>query len=312
METLRLSFNIVAPMCLILLAGNLLKRSGKIQPAGFSAMNTLCFWLLYPSNLFKNIYSAEDLSAIRPQLIIWVLFLHALMLVLLFLIVPRIIQDNRARASIIQACFRANYISFGLVISSALMSEEDQIVVSVLAGIMIPLYNLGGIAILTYYNGSEMHIKEILKKLITNPFVISCALALFFVITGIRLPDFISSSINSIAAAAVPVSFLALGGFMNINSVKRQKKEIVLGVSLRLLIMPAILIGLSVLAGFRGIELLAIVCTVITPTAVATYNMASMMGADGELAGNLVVFQTLCSLLTMMFWISLLLSLKLF
>ena len=74
----------------------------------------------------------------------------------------------------------------------------------------------------------------------------------------------------------------------------------------RLVFQPAVFLGLSYLLGFRGTEFLALVAMLISPTAVATYNMARSMDADGELAGHLVVFQSLGSMVTIFLWIFLL------
>lgn len=95
---------------------------------------------------------------------------------------------------------------------------------------------------------------------------------------------------------------------MNVSSIIGKKKYIIEGVILRLVVMPFILIGISVAAGFRNAELLGIVCTLITPTASATYNLATEMHADQELSGNLVIFQTLFSLVTIIVWLTVILK----
>lgn len=184
-----LSFNIVAPMFLMMLTGVILRNTKIIPAVGFKVLNSLCFWILFPSKLFQNIYSAQDMSFIKPRYIVWVLFLHGIMLILLFIIVPRMIKENPSKASVIQACFRANYISFGLVIAGQLMSNKDQAMVSVLAGIMIPIYNIGGILILSYYANKGKTISYICKTLISNPFVLACTLAIVIVFLKIQLTD---------------------------------------------------------------------------------------------------------------------------
>ena len=67
--------------------------------------------------------------------------------------------------------------------------------------------------------------------------------------------------------------------------------------------MPMVFIPLYVMAGFRDVELVALVVMIGAPTAVSTFTMAGKMDADQTLAGQLVVFDSLGSILTMFLWI---------
>jgi predicted permease len=282
MESFELSFGIVAPMAITIFVGYLLARARIISSQGFDAMNVLAFKLLLPLSLFNNIYSGGNLEQMNARVIIWAFVFQVLVLVLLFLVVPRLVKDNPARASIIQACFRSNFITFGLVIAGAFCStSEDLIVVSVLAGMMIPFYNIGGVCILEYYRGGEFKLRKLALQLVKNPFVISCILALVLVFFGVKLPLCVTSAVKSIGGCASPISFLALGGALDFRAAGRYKKEITIGVMFRLILQPLIVISLAVLLGFREIELLPIVVMMISPTAVAAYTMAQNMDADG-------------------------------
>lgn len=311
MESFWLSFGIVMPMFLLLLTGWLIRYFRVIGDSGFDALNTLCFKLLLPMSLFCNIYNGGDLGLLDARMLIWALVCQVLILLLLFLTVPRVFSENPVRASIIQACFRSNFITFGIVIAGALGSPEELMVVSVLAGLLIPLYNIGGVGILEYYRGGRLSMGRMGKQIIRNPFVISCLLALLCVGLGLRLPQFIETTAKNLAACATPISFLALGGCLDLKSVEHYKKEISWGVGYRLIVQPGIFLGLSFLLGFRGTEFLALMAMLISPTAVATYNMARGMDADGELAGYLVVFQSIGSMVTIFAWICLLSGMKL-
>jgi hypothetical protein len=306
MESFELSFGIVMPMALTIFAGYLLAQRKIISQQGFDAMNVLAFKLLLPLSLFNNIYNGGGLEQMNARVILWAFVFQILVLVILFLAVPRLIPENPKRASVIQACFRSNFITFGLVIAGTFCTADELTVVSVLAGVMIPFYNIGGVCILEYYRGGTLKPRKLLVQVMKNPFVISCLLALFLVYFHIRLPLCVTSAVKSIGGCASPISFLALGGALDIRAAGKYRKDIAVGVLFRLVVQPFIVIGLAILLGFRGIELLAIVVMMISPTAVATYSMAQNMDADGELAGYLVVFQSLVSLLTIFGWIWLL------
>ena len=60
---------------------------------------------------------------------------------------------------------------------------------------------------------------------------------------------------------------------------------------------------IAVALGFRGIELGTLITMLAAPGAVSSFTMAEQMGADGDLAGQIVVFTSLFSIITMFFWI---------
>ena len=68
---------------------------------------------------------------------------------------------------------------------------------------------------------------------------------------------------------------------------------------MRTVAVPALGIGFAyLLGGFTAGEMATFVAVFATPVAVSTVPMAQEMGADTRLAGQLVVFSTLASALT--------------
>jgi len=85
-----------------------------------------------------------------------------------------------------------------------------------------------------------------------------------------------------------------------------------IGVLARLVIVPAIGITIAILSGCRDLELILLMAMYASPAAVSSYTMAQQMDGDAELAGQIVVFTTALSLLSLFFWISLLMALGYF
>jgi hypothetical protein len=290
-------------MFLMMLTGVILRRSSVLTESGFDVLNAISFKLLLPMSLFSNIYNGGSFEFSNVKMMIWSVVCHAIMLLILFAVVPRLFSENPVRASIIQSCYRSNFITFGLVIAAKFCKNDEIVIVSVLAGLMIPLYNIGAVAILEYYRGGRLSAGKMLRQVLKNPFVISCVTALLLVILNIRLPLCVESTVKGIAACATPISFIALGGCLNLNGIRAYGKAITFGVIWRLIVQPAIFLLLTWLMGFRGVEFLALTVMLISPTAVATYNMARSMDADGPLAGYLVVGQSLAAMFTIFVWI---------
>ena len=58
--------------------------------------------------------------------------------------------------------------------------------------------------------------------------------------------------------------------------------------------------------GFRDVQLAVLLSMSASPTAVSSYTMAQQMEGDDALAGQLVVYTTIFSILTVFLWIFLL------
>ena len=82
--------------------------------------------------------------------------------------------------------------------------------------------------------------------------------------------------------------------------------ELIFIVITKLIIVPLIMLPLSVFLGIRGIALLTLTIIYGAPTGVSTFQMAKQMDGDGDLAGQIVVFTSAFSIVTVFGWIFLL------
>ena len=64
------------------------------------------------------------------------------------------------------------------------------------------------------------------------------------------------------------------------------------------MVFPALGISGAVFLGIRNVQLIAVTLMVAAPDALASYAMASSMGGNGKLAGELVVITTITSCFT--------------
>ena len=116
--------------------------------------------------------------------------------------------------------------------------------------------------------------------------------------------------ISDIGGLASPLSFLSLGVSLNVAAVKRNGKLLSLGVFARLVLIPAVMLIPAYYLGFHGQQMCALMVLFAAPVAVSSYPMAVAMDADGELAGQLVAFSTLFSLVSIFCWTALLSALS--
>jgi hypothetical protein len=153
--------------------------------------------------------------------------------------------------------------------------------------------------VLEVFRGKKISIKNILKGIKKNPLILASALGIIFLLLKIKLPNMIESTLSGLSKVATPLALVVLGGSFSFTKIRGNIKQILIGVLGKILIIPLIFIPLSIYLGFKNVELIALVVMFASPTAVASFTMAQQMDGDEALAGNLVVFSTAFSILTM-------------
>ena len=107
--------------------------------------------------------------------------------------------------------------------------------------------------------------------------------------------------IQYVSNLAIPMALLVLGAQFEFAAVASMKNEIIFGTVIRTVVVPAIFVSIAYFF-FRGTFTAAhyacFVSVFATPVAVTTVPMAQEMDGDVTLAGQLVVWSTLVSALT--------------
>lgn len=229
---------------------------------------------------------------------------------------------------LLQAVFRSNFAIIGLPLATTLFGEAGARTAALLSMVTIPLFNVLAVISLSVFVGDgakKPSAREVLHNIITNPLILGVlagvlvlALRALFARLGwaFRLTDIpgLYDAIDMAASAATPLALLVLGGQFELSAVRQLARPIVLGSVMRLVVVPAaaLLAAHALFPGFGGAEYASFVALFGTPTAVSGAVMASEMGGDGELAGQLVVWTTLGSAFTLFFFIALLRAVGIF
>jgi predicted permease len=115
-----------------------------------------------------------------------------------------------------------------------------------------------------------------------------------------------------------PIALIVMGGQFEFSAVKALMKDIVVGTVWRIVIAPLIGIGGAILVSkytnlcsFGANEYPALIALFGSPVAVSSAVMADSMGNDKQLAAQLVVWTSLCSIVTIFVTVCILMSLGL-
>ena len=106
---------------------------------------------------------------------------------------------------------------------------------------------------------------------------------------------------QDLSGLTTPLSFLSIGVSLKLGQVEK-KGYLMTGILLRLILVPAVVIPLAAMCGFRGQEMCALLILFAVPTAVSSYPMAVAMDADGDFAAQMVAYTTVLCLPTIFLW----------
>ena len=303
MENLVIAFNVVLPLMLCIMLGYFLSRIGMIGESLRKGMNSLCFKVFLPFYLFNSIYTTDVSTSFNGKLMIFCVTAMTAWFALLMFIIPRIEKANPRRGVLIQAMFRSNFALFGLPMAESLCGAEKMGPTSLLIGVCVPLVNVLAVITLESFRGGRPSVKKMFIGIAKNPLIISSILGVIFNLLDIRLPSAVIKTITDLGKVATPLSLVALGASFTFASAAAFRKQLILGVSGKLVACPLIMVTMGVLLGLRAEMLVPVLIFFGAPTAVSSFPMAQQMDGDGELAASLVVFSSALSIPTIFLWV---------
>lgn len=290
---------VVVPMALLMAVGVMVCKVGFIDQPSMKQFDRLIFRLFMPVLLFKNIYDTNLSTTMNVRLIAFAVVGMCLVFLLAFLAPPWLVKDRNQAATIGQAIIRSNYILFGIAVSQSIFGESGTGMVALLGAVAVPATNAMSAVILEINRSGKARPEQIAVSILKNPMVIAALLAMILKLVKFQFPDLIYSVVADIAGVTTTVSFISLGVSLDPGEVRKNLYPLSVGLVLRMLVVPAIFLPLSVAIGFRDQELCALMILFAAPAAVGSYPMAVAMGADGPLAGQLVCTTTVVSIFTM-------------
>ena len=311
MADLIFAINATAPIVLMVVVGYFLKRLGMLDGSVARVLNKLVFRVFLPSMLFLNMYKIESLADVDFGFVWYAVIATVVLFVAAFGAVILFTKENQKRGALLQAVFRANYALVGIPLATSLFGDEGAIAATVLSAFIIPVFNsLAVVGLCIFSSDKKPSVKKILIGIIKNPLI--QAIALGFVALGIRaifvklgvtfrLTDIVPvyKTLSNLSSVATPLALLVLGAQFDFAAIPHLKRHIIFGVAARNLIAPVLGIGIAYLIGaFNGAHFATFVAVFCTPVAVSSVPMAQEMDADVSLAGQLVVWSTLFSALS--------------
>jgi predicted permease len=286
------------PVFSLIALGAVLRRYSLLSADGWTSLERLTYFVLFPPLMFMSIvggaFAGEDALGLGLALAATVVTLAALMLLLR----PVLPATGPQFSSLFQAGIRWNgYVALGVI--GGLQGSEGVALSAVGFAVLVPINNVLSVLILSRYAGTKpAPFRQVVRAVATNPLIISTVLAIILVSLNVRVSEPIGNTLTLLGDATVALGLICVGAALDFGSMCASPIPVAIGATLRLVVMPAVAIGMCFAIGLspRSFEV-AMVC-VSAPVATSAYILARQLGGDSTLMANIITLTTLLSLLT--------------
>lgn len=305
--------NVIAPVFLLVALGYFVKRINVINENFVEVTSKFVYSVSLPALVFINIARIDLSEAIEFDQIIYVYAATLISFFLIWIFSIPFIKDGKNLSVFVQGAYRSNFAIVGLAIISKLFGAYALGKAAIVLAFILPLYNILAVIILTVPLRKErkLDMKSTAYEILFNPLIIAVIVGLPFSYYKIELPYFINLTIGFLSELALPLALIGIGGSLNIQNIKKASGLAFTSSALKITVVPLLLTPGAYHFGFRGLDLGIMFILFASPTAIVSFIMAEAMGANGKLAGNIVLISTVASVITIAFGIVILKELSL-
>jgi malonate transporter and related proteins len=313
LDNIIFTVNIVAPVFLIVSLGYLSKRLNIVNENFVEITSKFVFNVSLPVFIFLEIVKIDLSVELEVGQISYIYAGTIITYLIIWFASSPFIKEGKDRAVFIQGAYRSNYAIVGLAIISNLLGDAALGKASIILAFILPLYNVLAVIALTIPLRKEkkVNLKSSLLDIIYNPLILGVIFALPFSYFKIHIPKIILSTGGLLAALALPLALVGIGGSLNLENIRKASGLAIIASVIKIIIIPMLLTYGAYFFGFRDEDLGIMFVIFACPTAIVSFIMAEAMGANSKLAGNIVLITTIGSVITFAIGIIILKSLGL-
>ncbi len=296
------AFLALLPVFIVILVGLGLRRSALIGETHWAAVDHVCYFVLFPAIIFKEIAAADFTGvpvwhmAFAMMLAISTMF--ALLLALRRPLCAALSLDGPQYSSLFQGATRWHTF-IALAIIPVYFGQGALAIGAVSAAAMIPLLNVVNVAVLSLYaSGKPPDAGTVALSILKNPFVLSSVGGVIWQLSSLPLPGLGLQVLDMIGKGALGLALLTVGAGLRLDHAMAAKGPVVLATVLKLLVMPLFMAFWLTLLGVTGQTFAVALVAGAVPTGSGAYVLARRMGGDAPLVANILTLQIICAALT--------------
>ncbi|MCO4784638.1 MAG: AEC family transporter [Marinomonas atlantica] len=238
--------NITAPIFFLILLGFAGTRFELLPKEALPALSRFVLYFALPSVMITKI-SALDLRAVVN---VPYMFVYALGGLVAFFITVAIVRYGLKEGWSVAAVSgmgammpNSSFIGFPILLQYLENAPAQAFAMALVVETIIFL-PLALMLIESFYNhqpgiGKQVFVK-VLKRIVRNPIILSVFAGVLLSLLGLRLPHFISSSLELLSMAAAPSALFVIGGSLVGVSIAGSKVRTLIVASIKLLVFPLV------------------------------------------------------------------------
>ncbi|NLT15917.1 MAG: AEC family transporter [Clostridiales bacterium] len=287
--------NIQIQIFILIIVGFFAAKKGIFSAEARRDMTDIVIYIILPCNIF---HSFE--KALTPDKLIQcaIVFVIALCSQIFYMIINKFAYNRfpNERRVVMQYATIVNNASFmGLPVIDSVFGSTGILYGSV---VLVPLRLFMWTSGLSLFTKTEK--KQQFKSLATHPCIWAVILGFAYLFSPVRLPDFLSDTIEVIGSCITFTSMFIVGSILSeVNFRTLMDKACFYYSFIRLVAIPAIIFAVLRLIGIDPIVTGVAVLSSAMPAATMTAILSSKYGRDSAFASKLVFVSTLISLVTL-------------
>ena len=295
-------FLALLPVFIVILVGFALRRLKIIRDEQWLALDQICYFVLFPAIIFKEI-AAADFSHVPVLQMAAAMMLAVLVMIGLLLALHRPLMaalniDGPQFTSLLQGSARWHtFIAFAII--PLQFGPKALSLGAVSAAAMTPLLNILCVIVMSRFTPAARVSARILTlSILRNPFVFSSLGGVAWQLSGLVLPAMGLQVLDMIGRGALGLALLTVGAGLRLGDAISNWPPLALATLLKLMVMPAIVALMLSLLGVHGEAFaVALLCGAV-PTGSGAYVLARQMGGDAPMVANILTFQVVAAALT--------------
>jgi malonate transporter and related proteins len=295
-------FSALIPVFMLIVAGHLIRRLLLRDAEQWVGVELLSYYILFPALLIDTLARADlsrvPIGGVGGALAVSVVLMSGLCLALLPLL-RRTGVDGPTFTSLFQGATRWNTF-VALAIANNLYGDLGVELASVAMVAQIPLLNVVNVWVLDRYaSKSPPHWRTTLATLAKNPLIWSCAIGLALNLAHVPIPGPVHAFADGLGRSSIPLGLLVVGAGLSLDQLMRPGATALIATLLKLIVMPALAIGLAIVFGLSGASLAVVACCASVPSASNAYILARQLGGNAPVMAHILAVQTLLAVITM-------------
>jgi predicted permease len=287
---------------LVILAGFAARQSRFIEDGAWRGFEAVTYHILIPALVIHTLAFVKldglPVARIGGALVFGAVTMTALTLALRGLLARRDV-DGPAFTSIYQGAVRWNTF-IALAVASHQFGSTGVALMAVVIATLIPVVNVMSVLVLSRHaRGEPFDLRATALTLMRNPFIWSCAVGIALNPLSGFIPQSFGSAVEIIGRGALAAGLLVVGSGLELKQLAKPALSHWLATGLKLLVMPALVLGAATVLGLTGAALSVALIAATVPTAAASYIMARQMGGDAPLMAEIITLQTVLAMITM-------------